>query len=284
MEKSNEKVVIKKKSKVKKVFNWIIASVFGSLLVAITIFNLVNKFAGDGFIFGSQYPMVLTDSMEPEYMVGDVLIINKVKSYSDLVEDYRLGDDGLENTEDDAVITVGVGTTTLVDGATIDLTFLYDIAGIGEEFSVTHRVSKVVIREDFEEGEGRFFFTTHGINTDSEQCATNGGDCTSQTQSFDERKVIGRVQEVNGFLTVIYSVFTSTWGLLTLILIPAIYLIITSVIDIVKTMSEKEEAPASSDNTSLPKDDLLSQLSPKDLERLKKDLLNELLDKGDHKR
>ena len=283
MEKSNEKVDIKKKSKVKKIFNWIIAGVFGSLLVTITIFNLVNKFAGDGFIFGSQYPMVLTDSMEPEYMVGDVLIINKVKSYSDLVEEYRLGDDGVENTDDDAVITVGVGTTTLVDGATMDLTFLYDIAGIGEEFSVTHRVSKVVIRESILEGEGRFFFTTHGINTDSEQCSINGGDCTSQTQSFDERKIIGRVQGVNGFLTVIYSVFTSTWGLLTLILIPAIYLIITSVIDIVKTMTEKEESPSSSNNTGLAKDDLLSQLSPKDLERLKKDLLNELLDKGDRK-
>ena len=283
MEKSNEKVEIKKKSKVKKVFNWIIAGVFGSLLVAITIFNLVNKFAGDGFIFGSQYPMVLTDSMEPEYMVGDVLIINKVKSYSDLVEEYRLGDDGVENTEDDAIVTIGSSTTTLVDGATIDLTFLYDIAGIGEEFSVTHRVSKVVIREDLEEGSGRFFFTTHGINTDSEQCSTNGGDCTNQTQSFDERKVIGRVQSVNGFLTVVYSVFTSTWGLLALILIPAIYLIITSVIDIVKTMSEKEETSSSSNSANPVKDDLLSQLSPKDLERLKKDLLNELLDKGDHK-
>lgn len=283
MEKSNEKVEIKKKSKVKKIFNWIIASVFGSLLVAITIFNLVNKFAGDGFIFGSQYPMVLTDSMEPEYMVGDVLIINKVKSYSDLVEEYRLGDDGVENTEDDAIVTIGSSTTTLVDGATIDLTFLYDIAGIGEEFSVTHRVSKVVIREDLEEGSGRFFFTTHGINTDSEQCSTNGGDCTNQTQSFDERKVIGRVQSVNVFLTVVYSVFTSTWGLLALILIPAIYLIITSVIDIVKTMSEKEETSSSSNSANPVKDDLLSQLSPKDLERLKKDLLNELLDKGDHK-
>jgi len=283
MEKSNEKVATKKKSKAKKIFNWIIASVFGSLLVAITIFNLVNKFASDGFIFGSQYPMVLTDSMEPEYMVGDVLIINKVKSYADLVEDYRLGNDGVENTDDDAVITTGVGTITLADGATIDLTFLYDIAGIGEEFSVTHRVSKIVIREDLEEGSGRFVFTTHGINTDSEQCSTNGGDCTNQTQSFDERKIIGRVQDVNGFLTVVYSIFTSPWGLLALILIPAIYLIITSVIDIVKTMSEKEETISSSNNTSLAKDDLLSQLSPKDLERLKKELLNELIDKGDRK-
>ena len=283
MKKSNEKVEIKKKSKVKKILNWIIASVFGSLLVAITIFNLVNKFSGDGFIFGSQYPMVLTDSMEPEYMVGDVLIINKVKSYSDLVEEYRLGDDGVENTDDDAVITTGVGTTTLADGATMDLTFLYDIAGIGKEFSVTHRISRVVIRESLLEGEGRFFFTTHGINTDSEQCATNGGDCTNQTQSFDERKVIGRVQGVNGFLTVVYSVFTSTWGLLALILIPAIYLIITSVVDIVKTLSEKEEVPSSNNNMGIAKDELLSQLSPKDLERLKKDLLNELLDKGDRK-
>lgn len=283
MDKSNETVKIKKKSKVKKICNWIIAGLFGSLLVTLTIFNLVNKFTGDGFVFGSQYPMVLTDSMEPEYMVGDVLVINKIKNYDDLIEQYRFGDDGIENSEDDASSVILPGTTTLTEGAKIDLTFYYDITGSGKEYSVTHRLSQVIIRDDVEVGNGKYIFTTHGINTNSEQCSTNGGDCTGQTQTFDETKVIGKVKEVNGFLTIVYTAFTSTWGLLILILIPATYLIITSVIDIVKSMSEKEESPSSTGNTNQSKDNLLQQLSPEDLERLKKELLNELLEKGGHK-
>lgn len=283
MDKSNETVKIKKKSKVKKICNWIIAGLFGSLLVTLTIFNLVNKFTGNGFVFGSQYPMVLTDSMEPEYMVGDVLVINKIKNYDDLIEQYRFGDDGIENSEDDASSVILPGTTTLTEGAKIDLTFYYDITGSGKEYSVTHRLSQVIIRDDVEVGNGKYIFTTHGINTNSEQCSTNGGDCTGQTQTFDETKVIGKVKEVNGFLTIVYTAFTSTWGLLILILIPATYLIITSVIDIVKSMSEKEESPSSTGNTNQSKDNLLQQLSPEDLERLKKELLNELLEKGGHK-
>lgn len=283
MDKSNKTVTIKKKNKVKKIFNWIIAGVFGSLLVALTIFNLINKFTGDGFVFGSQYPMVLTDSMEPEYMVGDVLVINKIKNYDDLIDQYRLGDDGVEGSADDASSVVLLGTTTLTEGAKIDLTFYYDIAGIGKEFSVTHRLSQVIIRDDVEVGNGKYIFTTHGINTNSEQCSTNGGDCTGQKQTFDETKVIGKVQGVSPFLTVVYSAFTSIWGLLILILVPATYLIITSVIDIVKTMGEKEEIPTEGEGKNLPKDNSLKQLSPEDLERLKKELLNELLDKGGHK-
>jgi len=283
MDKSNETVKIKKKSKVKKICNWIIAGLFGSLLVTLAIFNLVNKFTGDGFVFGSQYPMVLTDSMEPEYMVGDVLVINKIKNYDDLIEQYRFGDDGIENSEDDASSVILPGTTTLTEGAKIDLTFYYDITGSGKEYSVTHRLSQVIIRDDVEVGNGKYIFTTHGINTNSEQCSPNGGDCTGQTQTFDETKVIGKVKEVNGFLTIVYTAFTSTWGLLILILIPATYLIITSVIDFVKSMSEKEESPSSTGNTNQSKDNLLQQLSPEDLERLKKELLNELLEKGGHK-
>lgn len=284
MNKSVEKVEIKKKSKVKKIINWVITVVFGSLIATILVFNLVNKYSGDGFIFGSQYPMVLTDSMEPEYKVGDVLVINKVKDFDELVEQYRLGDDGLSDTEDDAIVATQPGLITLTEGATIDLTFNYDIMGIGKEYSVTHRLSKVVIHEDLEAGQGRFLFTTHGINTNSEQCAVNGGDCTNQLQNFNETKVIGKVQGVSAFLTFVYSVFTSVWGLLVLILLPAIYLIITSVIDIVKSMSEGEKASPSSNENSPQTNELLSSLSPEDLERLKKEMLNELLEKGGGKK
>lgn len=275
----------KKTSKTKKILNWVFFGVFGTLLGTLALFNIVNKLNnGNGFIFGSQFPMVLTDSMEPQYNVGDVLVINKVKNFEDLTEDYRLGDDGLEDSDDDATVVDGTSTITITNGSIIDLSFYYDITGSGKEYSVTHRLSKIVIRKDITEGNGRYQFTAHGINTDSDQCAVNDGDCTNQTQIFNENKVIGRVIRVSGFLTVVYNTFTSIWGLLILLLIPGGYLIVTSAIDIIKTLKESENVSTpKTDITPALGGDILSQLSPEDLERLKKDLLNELLEKGGKK-
>ena len=279
MEKIVNHIEKTRKNRVKKIINWIITGFFAALIGGLVIFNLVNKYSGNDYIFGAQYPMVLTDSMEPEYMVGDVLVIKKIDHFDTLVDQYRAGDDGILSTEDDATSVVIGDQETLTNGATIDLTFNYDIAGIGEEYSVTHRLSQIVIYNNTDEGEGKFSFTCHGINTDSEQCSTNGGDCTTQTQTFNETKVIGEVRGVSTFLTFVYKIFTSVWGLLILILIPALYLIITSVIDIVNTLNGKEEkAPSPSIDQDL-KDNALTNLSDEDKERLKKDLLEELLKK-----
>ena len=268
-----------RKNRVKKIINWIITGFFAVLIGGLVVFNLVNKYSGNDYIFGAQYPMVLTDSMEPKYMVGDVLIIKKIDHFDDLIDQYRAGDDGILSTEDDAASVIVGDQETLTNGATIDLTFNYDIAGTGKEYSVTHRLSQIVIYDNINEGEGKFSFTCHGINTDSEQCSTSGGDCTNQTQVFNETKVIGEVKGVSPFLTFVYKVFTSIWGLLILILIPALYLIITSVIDIVSTLNKKEEeVPSQSTNEDL-KGDVLINLSDEDKERLKKDLLEELLEK-----
>lgn len=278
----------KPQSKAKKIVNWVITGVFGAIIVGVIIFNLVSRFSGTGYIFGSQYPMVLTDSMEDDYMVGDVLNVRKIKNYDALADSYRYGDDKVEGTADDATsVTVGQ-IETLTNGATIDLTFNYDIFGSGKDYSVTHRLSQIVIHHDIESGSGKFDFTCHGINTHSSQCSTSGGDCTSQTQTFDENKLIGQVKGVNGFLTFFYKIFSSVWGLLVVILIPALYLIISSVIDIFKAATAKDPDLVSEGGEAPPQDnsspnDALGNLSKEDLERLKKDLLEELMEKGGKK-
>lgn len=200
-------------------------------------------------VFGMQYPVVLTDSMEPEYMVKDVLIVKKVKP-----ADINKGD---------------------------DISFYYDIERNGKERSVTHRISDIVVDMSKAEGQGRYTFTAHGINKQSEQCG--GGDCTYQTQTFNETKVIGRVVKRSGFLTGYYKVSTSLIGLIGFILVPCLYLVVTSVIDITKTLRESEQAEELGINTvdAIPiepnKDDPLAGLSEEEKEALKKQMLDEIL-------
>lgn len=283
------------KSKVKKVISWSITGVFGALLITLIVFNIVNKYSGNGFVFGSQYPMVLTDSMEPVYDVGEVITVKKITSedkYDEIFAEFVAGQDGLTGTEDDLLgvesnISNGNTVYTYTDLASdadgidlkawksVDLTFNYLFSGYEEEMSVTHRLYDVIYNPSATTLNDKYTFECHGINKDS--TAYNDG-----KQTFNASSVVGRVHGVNGFLTVFYKCFTSVWGLLILILVPALYLIITSVIDIVGAFKEKE-VPESGPTPPVKSDDVLNGLSPEDLERLKKDLLNELMDKGEKK-
>lgn len=242
----------KPKSKLRKIIDGLVVGVFGSILVVVLAFNVINNISnkrGDGMVFGMQYPVVLTDSMEPEYMVKDVLIVKKVKP-----ADIKVGD---------------------------DISFYYDIERNGKERSVTHRISNIVVDISKEEGQGRYTFTAHGINKQSEQCG--GGDCTYQTQTFNETKVIGRVSKRSSFLTNYYKLSTSILGLIIFILVPCLYLVVTSVLDITKALREGEDGETSDAPIvdAIPiektKDDPLAGLSEDEKEALKKQMLDEIL-------
>ena len=62
-------------------------------------------------------------------------------------------------------------------------------------------------------------------------------------------------------------------GLIILLLVPAGYLIVTSSIDIIKALKAQEEAPTTHSNDS----SHLSNISDKDRERLKKEMLEEMI-------
>ena len=111
-----------------------------------------------------------------------------------------------------------------------------------------------------------------GINKNSTQC---NGDCTYQTQTFNENEVLGKVVGHSIVIGAVFNFMTTPWGLLILLLIPAIYLIITSVIDIVKAAKDDDETPALEGGGN---NGALDKLSKEDIERLKQDMLNEMIE------
>ncbi len=245
----------KPKIKTKKIIEWSITGFFIALLALVAGFRIYQVASGNYDIFGSQFPVVLTDSMEPDYMVGDVIVVKSI---------------------DPANVAIGD-----------DVSFYYDITNDGKKDMVTHRLQNIYYYEDATknptDSTAHYTFIAHGINKTSSQCS---GDCTYQTQLFHEADLIGKVEGTSPFLTVVNKIFSSVWTLIILILIPSLYIVITSVLDLFKTIEEKDE---DSPNQELPKNtpnsggDPLSGLSDKDKERLKKQMLDELLNKGDKK-
>ena len=85
-----------------------------------------------------------------------------------------------------------------------------------------------------------------------------------------------RVVVNSPFLGGVFSFVSSVFGLLVLLLIPAFYLVVTSVIDIFKAYKEPEEEKESASKTS---NNGPIQLSEEDKKRLKEQLLEEMLNK-----
>lgn len=236
----------KKSKKIKSIIEWTVSGVLFTAAAVIVGFRIAQKKTGVS-IFGTQFPVVLTDSMEPDYKVKDVLVVKKV----DL--------------------------STIKEGD--DLTFYYDLSGEGDVYPVTHRVLSVTYFVDANENDGYHYnFVTHGINTHSNQCGIPGGcDRTWQKQRFHEDAVIGKVVRKSFFMKAV----TSVWGLILLILIPCLYIMITTVVDMFKKLDEEEKlVDASIVTANGTKANPLAGLSKGEIEQLKKEMMEELLNKG----
>ena len=272
------KKVKKPKSKARKIIEWVLTGIFVALFAVIGIAQIdgmVHKkdHYNQALKFGYGTFVVQTESMEPDYKQGDAL----VTYYDDadkLYNDY-------------------------VAGKKIDVTFYYDdstrlpgarpqkaenqvltecIAAPGYPI-ITHRVREIQLNEGVEKGKGKYTFIVAGIN-DSVASATDSNGNIYQYQAFSEKAILGRVVIGSAFLGGIFSFVSSIWGLLILLLIPAFYLIITSVIDIFKAYKEPEEAPAAaSSNSEGTTNSGTLELSEEDKKRLKEELLEEMLNK-----
>ena len=144
---------------------------------------------------------------------------------------------------------------------------------------MTHRLREVIVNEGVEKGKGKYTFIVAGINNQGELSKIG------QYQAFTETQILGVVQFKSTFIGGLFSFITTPWGLLVFLLIPAFYLVITSVLDIFKVMKEPEEIEEQAGGeggSDKPKVDSLSDLSDEDRERLKKEMLEEML-KGDQK-
>lgn len=243
----------KPKSKARKIIDWVVTGVFVSLIVGLTVIQIINKTSKNQNVLGPLYQRVLTDSMSPVYKVNDIIVVKK--------------------TNPDAIYK------RVNEGQNVDVSFYWKVNN--EKVSMTHRLITVEYSKDVQNdpitGEQyHYTFVAHGINKQSEWCKGTGGyqDCTDQKQTFHESSLIGRVERKSHFMTFA----TSIWGLLILLLIPCMYLIIASVIDICKALDDKEEIPEGGPAPDAKKDPLAG-LSDKEKEKLKKQMLEEILGK-----
>ena len=253
----------KPKSKARKIIDWVVTGVFATLLVGLGTLLVISNTSKSQNVFGPKYQKVLTDSMSPVYKVKDIIVLAKADPAD------------IKNRVD--------------NGESVDVSFYWNVKG--QVLSMTHRIeANLVINDkvietavyseeakiDSKTGkEYHYTFVAHGINKQSEFCKVGDeyGDCTNQTQEFHEFDLIGRVTRKSWFM----GFLTSVWGLIILLLVPCMYLMVASVLDICKALDEKEETEEGA--TEVNKNDPLAGLSDKEKEKLKKKMLDEMLGK-----
>ena len=291
----------KPKSKTRKIAEWVITIIFAGLFV----------FAGIGQIdamihkkdnFGQNLPygygsmIIRTNSMEPEYKVKSAIITHKISGDAILKSFTKPGVSTL--VKEEGTVKTYLATWEDTDEARknkhVDMTFAYISCPYFEAtnkvkyynqtntnppqelygYPMTHRLVELRVDESVKLGQGKYLFFTAGINPEGNQ--SNPG----QYQAFTEKEVLGVVVLNSVFLGGFFGFISSPWGLLVFLLIPAFYLVITSVLDIFKAMKEPEEetakegAEASSGGV-----DSLDSLSKEDRERLKREMLEEMMNK-----
>ena len=264
-EQVKEKRVKKPKSKARKIVEWVLTgiflAIFGFVMVA-QIDGLIHKKEHYGQLirFGYATFVVKTPSMEPKYKVNTALITFNDKA-SDIVDRFNKGEE-------------------------VDITFMdnYRINGFKPDNEVftnatamtglpmTHRLREVHFNNEDQTIHGKYIFVASGINENDPNYSPN------QYQVFTEKEILGRVIVDSPFLGGIFSFVSSVLGLLVLLLIPAFYLVITSVIDIFKAYKEPEPATAGAGGPSSNNNGPVT-LSEADKKRLKEQLLEEMISK-----
>ena len=275
-EQVKEKRVKRPKSKARKIVEWILTGVF------LVLFGFVMAGQIDGMVhkkdhynqtirFGYGTFVVQTDSMEPKYMTGTALITYN-ENADKIYERFTKGED-VDITFAD-VYNANNEYTTPKNSP--ELTKRTDPTGV----PMTHRVREIHVNQSLAVGKGKYTFITSGINTKSTNLGWREGEpeiVINQYQAFTEKEILGRVTINSIFLGGVFSFVGSPLGLLVLLLIPAFYLVIASVIDIFKAYKEPEEAQEGAGATSNNGGSVT--LSEADKKRLKEQLLEEMIAK-----
>ena len=270
-EQDDNKKVKKPKSKVRKIIEWVLTGIFFiafGIFAAGQIDGMIHKSEnyGQTISFGFGSFVILTDSMEPEYMIDSAIITYR----EDLNSVYARYQESLKDSN-----------------ITIDMTFMdvyttyfkpTDHPELNDQTNptgavMTHRLREIHVDESKAYGDGRYTFVVSGINTSEHQSQAG------QYQVFTEKQYLGVVQANSKVLGGFYRFISSPWGLLVFLLIPAFYLVITSVLDIFSAMKDDDNEEDSGDNGSNNTLSSLDDLSKEDRERLKKEMLEEMLSK-----
>ncbi len=279
--KDKKKKEKKPKSKARKIIEWVLLGIFIAFfgfVAAGTIDGMIHKKENndESLRFGVGTFVVLTDSMEPLYKKQTALITYK--------ESMSVVESNLKNYNHEVYETADETIYTFAKESSLDITFKNNQTGISPSsfnfrtpeyvtgqlvetgMVMTHRIRELHVYKNKNLGEGKYVFVTSGIN--------NEGDYSKQGQYqfVTEKLYLGTVKLNSPFLGAVFGFISSIWGLLILLLIPAAYLIIVSAKDIFKALKESEEENATSKEVSG-----LETLSKEDQERLKRELLDEMI-------
>ena len=287
-----KKKVKKPKSKARKIIEWVFLGIFMAICVVILagqIEGMVNakKHYGQTLRFGYATFVVKTDSMEPEMPVKSA-IITKYESAASLYNNFTKKQQA-GKTIDEIRLDITFMDVLRINGMhPSDTTHIYETNPTG--YPMTHRVFEIQVRQDVKVGNGRFVFFASGINDQSQEWRKE------QYQMFTEKEMLGTVKVRSTFLGGVFGVISSPIGLLIFLMIPAFYLVITSVMDIFKAYKEEDEPKevtegASSDGSGETTNqengtengegntDVLANLSEEERKRLKEELLQEMINK-----
>ena len=268
-----EKKVKKPKSKTRKILEWVLTGFF------LVLFAIVGVAQIDGMVhkkdhygqlirFGYSNYVVETESMEPKYKKGTA-IIDFLEDADKIYSRYQKGDeinvtfmDVYQNKNEYTYPENHAHLTTRTPATNVPM---------------THQVKEIHLNSAAKKGEGKYIFITAGINTGVSAAVDADGEIY-QYQVFTEKELLGVVIANSAFLGGVFAFVGSPFGLLALLLIPALYLIITSVIDIFKAYKEPEEEGANASSGENKEKGTL-ELSEADKKRLKEELLEEMLNK-----
>ena len=279
MSEEEKKKVKRPKSTARKVIEWVLTGIFAALFVVLgcaQIDGMIHKkdHYNQLIRFGFSNYVVETDSMEPDYKVKSANIAY-LEDVDNIYKRFQKGETINATFWD--VYTVENEYTRPLNHP--ELTKRTDPASPGFNAPMTHQVKEIHVNPALKKGQGRYTFITAGINRRSVYMGWKEGDpdlTINQYQVFTEKELLGVVIINSNFLGAVFNFVGSPFGLLALLLVPALYLIITSVIDIFKAYKEQEEAPA--EGTVNPNKGNLD-LSEEDKKRLKEELLEEMLNK-----
>lgn len=280
MEEQKEKKT-SKKGKAGKIISWIFTLIFGGFFVFFAVGFIrgsINKKDNynQNLIYGYGNFIVQTDSREPEYPVKTAIVTHK-DSPSEIVREWESIH---HSTTKESHIDL-----TFMDSYSGSFTSASEIAELKDTYNeetsninrvITHRLRCILVDETKKEGEGRYLFYVAGINTSAHQ-AEKG-----QYQVFSEKELLGVVKVNSPALGGFRKFIASPWGLIVLLLIPALFIIVSCGRDIYRARKEPDEETAAVSGLDKPNQ---IELSEEDKKRLKEEMLNERLNKkkGDDK-
>lgn len=275
-----EKKAKRPKSKARKIVEWILTGIF------LAIFGVIMVGQIDGMIhrkehYGQQIRLgfatfvVQTNSMEPEIKQKSA-IVTYLDSAEKIYNDFNNRKPG-EHIDLTFVDGYNVNDETTKPQEPENLVLTYRTS-LDVAIPITHRLREVHYYPERALGSGRYVFITAGINK-GEKAATDSEGNINQYQAFSETELLGRVVANSAFLGGFFGFIGSPFGLLGLLLVPAFYLVITSVLDIFKAYKDPDEEKAAEGPNVSNNSNGEVQLSEEDKKRLKEELLKEMIEK-----